>query len=198
METPMNFEDYDWDRLLGLGYTEKATGDLKEACWKGYTAVGMKTKNGRKVPNCVPVKKKKDTADHGEGDIATAEMTPNYLPKEPIPGGGDQKNPEMGEQKIRMPRMEEIKKANANNGQLAMAAAPNYAETEDFNDAFHSDEPNARMIITQLRVMREKIDIMLGMMYPDDNFEPWVATKIANAGVGVASVADYLRFGGET
>jgi hypothetical protein len=198
METPMNFEDYDWDRLLGLGYTEKATGDLKEACWKGYTAVGMKTKNGRKVPNCVPVKKKKDTADHGEGDIATAEMTPNYLPKEPIPGGGDQKNPEMGEQKIRMPRMEEIKKANANNGQLAMAAAPNYTETEDFNDAFHSDEPNARMIITQLRVMREKIDIMLGMMYPDDNFEPWVATKIANAGVGVASVADYLRFGGET
>ena len=191
----MNFEDYDWDRLLGLGYTEKATGDLKEACWKGYTAVGMKTKNGRKVPNCVKVK---SDAEHGEGDIATAEMTPNYLPKEPIPGGGDQKNPEMGEQKIRMPRIEEIKKANANNGQLAMAAAPNYTETEDFNDAFHSDEPNARMIITQLRVMREKIDIMLGMMYPDDNFEPWVATKIANAGVGVASVADYLRFGGET
>lgn len=190
----VNFE-YDWDRLQGLGFTEKATGDLKDACWSGYTAIGMKNKNGRKVPNCVKVKK---DAEHGEGDIATAEMTPNYLPKEPIPGGGDQKNPEMGEQKIRMPRMEEIKKANANNGQLAMAAAPNYAETEDFNDAFHSDEPNARMIITQLRVMREKIDIMLGMMYPDDNFEPWVATKIANAGVGVASVADYLRFGGET
>jgi phosphopantetheine adenylyltransferase len=32
-----------------------ATGDLKDACWKGYTAVGMKTKNGKKVPNCVPV-----------------------------------------------------------------------------------------------------------------------------------------------
>lgn len=32
------------------------TGDLKNACWKGYTAVGMKMKNGRKVPNCVPVK----------------------------------------------------------------------------------------------------------------------------------------------
>jgi len=31
------------------------TGDLKKACWKGYTAVGMKMKNGRKVPNCVPV-----------------------------------------------------------------------------------------------------------------------------------------------
>ena len=32
------------------------TGGLKDACWKSYTAVGMKMKNGRKVPNCVPVK----------------------------------------------------------------------------------------------------------------------------------------------
>lgn len=30
--------------------------DLKKACWKGYEAVGMKEKNGKKVPNCVPVK----------------------------------------------------------------------------------------------------------------------------------------------
>ena len=35
---------------------KEPTGDLKSACWKGYTAVGMKMKNGRKVPNCVPVK----------------------------------------------------------------------------------------------------------------------------------------------
>jgi hypothetical protein len=27
---------------------------LKDACWKGYTAIGMKMKNGKKVPNCVP------------------------------------------------------------------------------------------------------------------------------------------------
>ena len=186
----MDITDYDWDRLAGLGFTEEATGGLKKACWEGYTAVGMKTKNGRKVPNCVPVKK---DAEHGEGDVATAEMTPNYLPKEP--GAGDEKNPQMGEQKIRMPRMEEIARASGNNGHLAMQAAPNYSE--DY-DKFDSDEPNARMIITQLRVAREKIDIMLGMLYPDDNLEPWVATKVANAGVALASVADYLRFGGET
>ena len=30
------------------------TGKLKDACWTGYTAVGMKMKGGRKVPNCVP------------------------------------------------------------------------------------------------------------------------------------------------
>jgi hypothetical protein len=186
--------NYDFDRLKGLGWSDDFIEKMKDdPCWKGYQMVGKKKKGGKEVPNCVLVKK---DAEHGEGDIATAEMTPNYLPKEP--GKGDPKNPEMGEQKIRMPRMEEIEKANANDGHLAMAAAPNYAETEDFHDAFHSMEPNANMIITQLRVMREKIDIMLGMLYPDDNLEPWVATKIANAGVGVASVADYLRFGGET
>ena len=30
--------------------------EKKDPCWKGYTAVGMKKKNGRKVPNCVPIK----------------------------------------------------------------------------------------------------------------------------------------------
>ena len=33
---------------------KKPTGKLKDACWTGYTAVGMKMKGGRKVPNCVP------------------------------------------------------------------------------------------------------------------------------------------------
>jgi hypothetical protein len=33
---------------------KKPTGDLKKACWTGYTAVGTKEKNGRTVPNCVP------------------------------------------------------------------------------------------------------------------------------------------------
>jgi hypothetical protein len=30
----------------------------KGPCWEGYEMVGMKTKNGRKVPNCVPKTKK--------------------------------------------------------------------------------------------------------------------------------------------
>lgn len=31
--------------------------NLEKACWRGYKQVGMKDKNGRRVPNCVPVKK---------------------------------------------------------------------------------------------------------------------------------------------
>ena len=36
---------------------------LKDACWKGYTAIGMKNKNGKSVPNCVPVKEELDEAN---------------------------------------------------------------------------------------------------------------------------------------
>jgi hypothetical protein len=31
--------------------------NIEKACWSGYKQVGMKDKNGRRVPNCVPVKK---------------------------------------------------------------------------------------------------------------------------------------------
>ena len=37
-----------------LEEVKEPTGKLKDACWKGYTAVGIKKKNGRTVPNCVP------------------------------------------------------------------------------------------------------------------------------------------------
>jgi signal recognition particle subunit SEC65 len=30
---------------------------MNKACWTGYVQRGMKEKNGRMVPNCVPVKK---------------------------------------------------------------------------------------------------------------------------------------------
>lgn len=184
--------EYDTNRLKSLGFSEEAINNLDFACWDGYKAEGMKKKGNRMVPNCVK------KSEHDEGDLATAEMTPNYLPKEPIPGGGDLKNPQMGEQKIRMPRMEEITKSSNRNSHLAMAAAPNYTETENFSDPLHSMESNAGMAINQLRVMREKIDIMLGILYPDDNLEPWMASKLTMSSQNLASVADYMRFGVET
>lgn len=35
---------------------KKTTKD--DPCWKGYERLGSKEKNGKKVPNCVPEKKK--------------------------------------------------------------------------------------------------------------------------------------------
>ena len=55
----ISFKDY-------LIEVKEPTGSLKDACWKGYTAVGMKMKNGKKVPNCVPVKEEDLKESGGE------------------------------------------------------------------------------------------------------------------------------------
>jgi hypothetical protein len=43
--------------------------NMEKACWSGYTQRGMKEKNGRMVPNCVPVKKAYDVEDKEEPKI---------------------------------------------------------------------------------------------------------------------------------
>ena len=53
-----------------LEKVKEPTGGLKKACWKGYTAVGMKMKNGRKVPNCVPVDENFGLPKPAAGDAA--------------------------------------------------------------------------------------------------------------------------------
>jgi RNA polymerase sigma factor (sigma-70 family) len=50
------------------------TGGLKDACWSGYTAVGMKMKNGKKVPNCVP----KEEATNEAFKIKSKEAETSY------------------------------------------------------------------------------------------------------------------------
>ena len=65
---------------------KKPTGQLKDACWSGYTAVGMKMKGGRKVPNCVPEEveikeefKKGDRVRHNDGTLGTVTREPDEI-----------------------------------------------------------------------------------------------------------------------
>lgn len=37
--------------------------NMEKACWSGYTQRGMKDKNGRMVPNCVPIEKVEDLSE---------------------------------------------------------------------------------------------------------------------------------------
>jgi hypothetical protein len=133
-----------------------ATGDLGDACWPGYTAVGMKMLKGKKVPNCVPVKESK----HSEPENPVDLMTPRSMNKP----------------QASMPE------------QFIMSEA---AGTE-------SMEPNGRMIVNQLRVIREKTDILLGHLDGTENLPPWCFVKITNAGTGLASVADFIQYGYES
>jgi len=80
-----------------LNEVKKPTGKLKDACWTGYTAVGMKNKGGRQVPNCVPVK------EDGMGAAAVGAPT-NNVGSGAIAGTGG-KGGEPGVSKKRNPVM---------------------------------------------------------------------------------------------
>lgn len=64
--------------------------NITKACWVGYTQRGMKDKDGRMVPNCVPVNKLKDS----ENEMAKAK--PNYEDMiTPRKGGSTPSNPQL-------------------------------------------------------------------------------------------------------
>jgi hypothetical protein len=48
-------------------------GILNESCWDGYKQVGGKMKNGKMVPNCVPISEEVDT-DYDELDVEPEEI----------------------------------------------------------------------------------------------------------------------------
>ena len=69
------------DSIRGISEVKEPTGELKNACWKGYTAVGMKMKNGRKVPNCVPVKEDIEQLDEMPGANMDTRAVHSHLKK---------------------------------------------------------------------------------------------------------------------
>jgi LysM repeat protein len=91
-------EQLGFDRVnsfIAGGFAAELDEDLKQACWKGYEAVGMKKKNGKKVPNCVPVKEVYTGAEKTSNDMekpnsrfdATSNLVKVY--KDSTPGYSD-------------------------------------------------------------------------------------------------------------
>jgi len=50
------------------------TESVNEACWDGYKQVGGKMKNGKMVPNCVPIKENHIDTDYDELDVEPEEI----------------------------------------------------------------------------------------------------------------------------
>jgi hypothetical protein len=79
------FDKGDKVKLLKKSDTEyHVVNEDADPCWKGYKMVGMKNKNGRKVPNCVPGEgvpsmKKEGVQDEPKADQMTTDD--NKFPK---------------------------------------------------------------------------------------------------------------------
>lgn len=96
---------------------KKPTGDLKKACWTGYTAVGMKMKGGRKVPNCVPEE---------------------YVEEGQMPKTWHDVDKKLGKQVDKMSQAEKVKKGFAHPDTLKKKNQQNVKE-----EAEHLDEKSA-------------------------------------------------------
>ena len=45
---------------------EEYINEDENPCWKGYEQIGMKTKNGKQVPNCVPISEEYDVVNEAD------------------------------------------------------------------------------------------------------------------------------------
>jgi hypothetical protein len=54
---------------------------MENKCWKGYTQIGMKNKDGKLVPNCVPNSKtyRTQSEDIDEYDVETISEVKNFI-----------------------------------------------------------------------------------------------------------------------
>ena len=63
-------------KKMALGaYYAKQNEALEDACWKGYEAIGMKMKNGKKVPNCVPKESVEESLDESVHGVKAAKFS---------------------------------------------------------------------------------------------------------------------------
>ena len=63
------FEEMNPEMYKSDNEDEDKWDNLEKKCWVGYRQDGMKEKNGRMVPNCVPVSKSDDEEDLSKADI---------------------------------------------------------------------------------------------------------------------------------
>jgi hypothetical protein len=64
----------------------------KDPCWKGYKQVGTKKKNGKKVPNCVPVNETSFEIKHTSADVKNANRLKKIDALARRGTGGEQEN----------------------------------------------------------------------------------------------------------
>lgn len=73
----------------------------KDPCWKGYKQIGMKDKDGKKVPNCVPEEAEIDEATYKGKEVTLNKPTAGDVKKSKVyvdpDGDGKAKKVEFGD-----------------------------------------------------------------------------------------------------
>ena len=173
----------------------KSYRQLRKACWKGYQAIGVKQKNGRTVPNCVPesvlnpADPHKDYAEKSQTlqDLArnkdvdqkavqqrrldlNKEYSKHKL-KEVLGPENDMGTPALTKKLLKMTPGQVVKEAK---------------EKQEYD--YEGD-----MARSQLRSIMANAQAVHDMLKPDTNMAEWVQSKITLAADYISTVADYMQ-----
>ena len=138
----------------------------KDPCWKGYEMVGKKKKNGKEVPNCVPVKE---------------EMGMRYCPK-------CKKDETRNECKYGVKYWDMYSLPSA----LGKDYDPNTPHPGNFPESYDHEHSMARSEISTIIAAAKRLK---KKMKGEGNIEAWVQSKITKAADYLDSAADYVDSG---
>ena len=166
---------------------KEPTGDLKDACWKGYTAVGMKNKNGKKVPNCVPVKEDVEQLDEMPGANMDTRAVHQHLKKQGwkltrTSGSHDVFTHPDAKHHIPVPRHRQLK-APLVKGILKQASVNEETDTTE----------KTEMAQTQLHFIKYAADEILEYIEMGGEIEEWYQNKLSKVQSDVESLHSYVE-----
>ena len=142
----------------------------KDPCWKGYKMIGKKNKNGKEVPNCVPVE---------EG----TEMV-RYCPK--CKKDETQSECKYGPKFWAMYSTPSMLTTNQLKYDIAQVHPANESKEPDHEHSMARSELST--IVSAAKRLRKK-------MKGEGNIEAWVQSKITKAADYIDSAADYIDSG---
>jgi hypothetical protein len=176
--------------------TKEPTGKLKDACWTGYTAVGMKMKNGRKVPNCVPIKEAPEAGDDPinqgtpEGLVRRGNKTVLKKFKELSMEGAVPST----EKVVTVRHKTSGKELRVAQHALASYKVGGYHPVSQVKEAKDEQEYGYEgdMALNQLATMIRCAEMIQDMLKPDTDMPEWVQSKITLATDYIQTAADYM------
>ena len=140
----------------------------KDPCWKGYEMIGKKKKNGKEVPNCVPVKEETGTV--------------RYCPK-------CQKDEPRSECKYGEKYWDMFSLPMS----LGKKYTPNTPHPGNFPEAYDHEYSMARSEISTIIGAAKRLKKKIGK--GEGNIEAWVQSKITKAADYIDAAADYVDSG---
>jgi len=159
--------------------------DMKEDCWDGYVAKGMKKKGKKMVPNCVPVNSESTDSLDYDWDTPVRERADRYCPKcEKLERRMECKYGPRYWDTFSLPAELIGSKKDYN---ITMPHPGNFPESVDHEYSMARSEIST--IIGAAKRLRKKIGKGEG------NIEAWVQSKITKAADYLDAAADYVDSG---